>query len=199
MENINCFFCHQQILADEIKSELPCHHFMHTPCLLRYTFAYGNQCEVCNELIDPFLQETHSIETPTIDFENLISTNEEFKTLVSTIVKQHKILQKKRTAFQKVIREKKDDIKEEVQQLKQQIKELCGTKRLEVQSSVECKEFVKEKRKYFALLQECKEKYNCEQSSLMYYLKQKPGSKSFTYISSYFISTTRLLRRAFTQ
>lgn len=199
MEQTECFFCHQQILPDEIKSELQCHHFLHTGCFLRYTFAYGNQCQICNELIDPFLQETYSPETPTVDFENLSATNQEFRTLVSAIVKQRRTLQKKQTAFHKVIRQKKDDIKENVKQLKEQIKTLCEGKRSEVQSSVECKEYTKEKRKYFALLQECKEKYNCGQSSLVYSLKQKPGTKTFSYVSSYFTSTSRLLRRAFTQ
>lgn len=191
-----CTFCQVELLETDVKSEMPCHRFFHTACLVNLWFDedwnHFDDCAICQPLLGGHghgqnqndFQQNYDVPNqdevqPRQRIRNLFDTDEQFRKKVKELVKQKTIVTKARSVAEKLNRTKKGEIRNQLLLIKAQLQGLIETKQEEVQTSVEYKEYMKSKRKYGTLMNHLEQEYRCRESCLRDYLNDKPGMRRF--------------------
>ena len=196
----NCFRCNHPFLETDVRAELPCHHFLHTTCLIGYIFYQGPhtvECDVCHTIAwttqheDPFQEaeaeaeageDTHGPQTEpeTSRIQNLYATNDTFKKLAKNLARQRRILGRNLTDLVKFSKEKKGEIRNQLILLKAQLEGLTELKKSEIRNSDQYKRHVSGMRSYNLYLGKLQREYNCSERKIMHELGNLPGFRSFS-------------------
>ena len=186
MEAPICPYCEEPIQQDQMKAQAPCGNLFHTPCFL-YLRPQRNghihECEPCFALFYPDDEEVVEEEEQTTEIReenrisNLYDTNEAFRKDIKKYITSLRGLSKPKKAFQQLVTAKKTELQPQYAQMKALYEGLYNTKKNEIMTSREYKEYrTADSRtaRYYHLL---RDKYNINRYSL-HILRQKRGCKS---------------------
>jgi hypothetical protein len=205
-----CGLC-EGALLDHPQTELRCHHFFHTECLLNNMAHFITlhhhqfhqlQCSLCDEhlLVDEEVQEDNE-EPTTVDHTStrvnrLYDTNEEFRKDIKKYRDALRGASKPRKEFQKRLATTKAEIAPAYALLKSQVKALYTLKKEELVNSTEYKATRSADRTYIKYCTMLRTKYNVGPRMLAH-LATRPGCKSLRRPSLWrYSSPFWLIRRA---
>ena len=194
-----CWYCHEEMVETQPRSELPCHHFLHTTCFINIVhYNTYNSCALCNTIFNQNpIDEIEETQVPdTTRIQNLYDTNEQFKNLAKKLVQKRRLYGKERTRVTKFVREKKNEIREQLLVLKAQVEGLTSLKKNEVFQSQEYKDYVKAKRSYTVIKTKLERDHNCSPKALARALHEKPGFRRFNPHQSWRHRSYYLFQRA---
>jgi hypothetical protein len=181
-----CWRCHMPITEGHAKTELPCHHFLHTNCFVEVIHhgLFAN-CVLCDQIFNPHQHMEDNYQTDNhqhIERERicqLYDTNPRFKEIAKKLVKQKALCSKTRIGVQKLIKQKKGEVREQLLLIKAQLEGITSLKKNEVQTSQQYKDYMKAKRSYAAAENKLQRDHNCSAKLLSRALREKPGFKRF--------------------
>ena len=179
-EQAVCWRCNEPLLETQPQTELPCHHFLHTACLINIVhYNAHNECMICNTIFyeheDDFVADV-SEETR---IQTLYNTDTKFKKAAKNLVKQKGLCGRNRTKVVNLIKQKKNEIRNQLLLIKAQMEGLTNTKKQEIFNSQEYKDYVKSQRTYTALENRLRRDYTCSPKLLQRALQEKTGFKRF--------------------
>jgi hypothetical protein len=177
-----CWYCHEEMVAEQPRSELPCHHFLHTTCFVHIVhFHTWNACGLCHQIFDQnhndVFQEPAATETSRI--EQLYTTDPRFKEAAKRLVKQKSMVTRTRNKMVKLVKQKKAEVRERLLVIQAQLEGITSLKKDEIQESQEYKDFMKAKRGYTMIGNRLREEFNCTPREIGRALREKPGFKRF--------------------
>ncbi len=177
-----CWYCHEEIVENQPRSQLPCHHFLHTSCFVNIVHYHTwTACGICHTIfnqnpVDEF-QETPTQETTRI--EQLYATNPRFKEAAKKLVKQRSVWTRARSTLKSLIKQKKTEARPQLLVIKAQLEGITSLKKAEIQESQQYKNYMKAKRSYTLLGTRLREEFDCTPRELARALREKPGFKRF--------------------
>lgn len=209
---MECRSCQNPIQENDIKAELPCHHFYHTLCLVQ---LIRNQEEngyfVCDcgahilphEDEDEEIAEAEIQEQPEVNhavpmrlrIQNLYQTNQNFRNSIQQFKKKASNLKRKHSAVKKLTREKKQEIHTQLWSIRLQLEGLTNLKKSEVQNSQIYKEYLKAKRDYNLLTTKIHRDYQCNTFAIWSSLQGQRGFQRYPGISRWRYSHYGILNR----
>lgn len=152
MENqaapVNCFHCYIQIQETDAKTEMPCHRFLHTRCLIRMIqqrdFYHFDTCDACEAMFpnqDEEVEDNESVHSNATEqaqgerILNLYNTNRNFRRDIKTYAHAFSAVSKPRRELKAIITSKKAELKEPYALIKAQYEGLYNTKKEEILQS----------------------------------------------------------------
>jgi hypothetical protein len=197
MENL-CFLCEQPIQEGQVRSELPCHHFLHTMCLInRANDHWAGEhflCQ-CGEIIIQatennvnFYDEEEEGDIPNNEtgynqllttIRNLYNTDTRFKGLLRNIKKKRSVFNKACRGLHKLIKEKKAEVRTQLLSIQSQLEGITGVKKAEIRSSAAYKDFMLAKRSYNACYSRLQHRYGYTASTIREALSNVKGFRNF--------------------
>lgn len=180
-EQVVCWRCQEPLLETQPQTELPCHHFLHTACLINIVhYNFFNHCALCNTIFFEHEDEDAPNEvSEETRIQNLYNTDIKFKKAAKKLAKQKAISRRNRTKVVSLVKQKKGEIRNQLLLLKAQVEGLTNTKKQEVFDSQEYKDYIKSQRTYTALENRIRRDYTCSPRLLQRALQEKPGFKRF--------------------
>jgi hypothetical protein len=179
MEEINpiCWYCNLEMTEEQTKSELLCHHFLHTTCFIHVVQDRIPQCELC-------ATEITQVTTAPLDeyvvIRNLYATNADFKKKALKLVKQRNLITRHQKAYLQLIKEKKQEIHSQIEVIKAQLEGLTATKKAEITGHQISKDYMTAKRTYATLAGKLRTEHRCSERQLQEALRQTTGFRKFT-------------------
>jgi len=210
---MECRHCQHPIQENDIRAELPCHHFFHTLCLVEliqhqaengyFVCDCGDHIlphddedeEIAEAEIQGQQQEVNHLVVERLRIQNLYQTNQTFKKAVKTFKAKAAELKRNHTALKKLTSEKKQEIHPQLSTIRTQLEGLTELKKSEIQSSQIYKDFLKSKRAYNLLQTRLETTYDCRVRSIWNSLQNERGFQRYPYISRWRYSHYGILSR----
>jgi hypothetical protein len=208
---MQCQRCQTAIEENDIKTELPCHHFFHTTCFMNLlVHQHENGYYVCEcgahilahededeEVAEAEIQQTevnHQV-AERLRIRTLYETNQNFKKTIENFKKKASEVKRKYTALKKLTKEKKQEIQTQLSTIKTQLEGLTELKKSEIQESQIYKDFLKSKRAYTLLHTRLETTYNCRAIDIWRSLYDKRGFQRYIGVSRWRYSHYGILTR----
>lgn len=180
---------------------MPCHHFLHSNCLIRILFEGDiNHCGTCNAIINPYFNDHYDTQTQLNESEQvkqLYENNPVFRKKAKELAKEQRLTFQKMSKASMFGREKRKEITPQMKLLKQQMKALIEMKKNEVTTSQVFKDYQLQLRKYHKLLNSFNQEYDFSRLALRRALRQERGFKTFRAYNSLYYQPYRFFRRIF--
>ena len=193
---IVCYRCENPILENDIRAELPCHHFFHTLCLVTHVrdqtpngyfvcdcgahiFHQADEDEEVAEADIHQQQEVNHEVTERQRIQTLYQTNAVFRNSLQQYKKKAYEMKRNYKALKKLSLAKKQEIHTQLSAIRMQLEGLTNLKKSEIQNSQIYKEYLKSKRAYNLLKIRIRNNYNSSTLDIWRSLQGKRGFQKY--------------------
>lgn len=194
----DCVLCNQPLLETEAKIQIHCGHSFHTNCFL---IDEMDTCLICEAFVVPGRPLDRRLRNRRGSMENRVKetfeSNADFQTEIKEYVKLRRLCGRKRTAFAKVAKEKKNEVNGTIESLRQQIKMLLTTSKRQIMATQAAKDYKSILFRRQMIKSKIFKKYGYEMKCIRIALADKPGFRRWGPENYYSFSTSSILRRSF--